>query len=470
MTRTRTFDITGGARIVTPDSLNLVTPYVLYEQEDWFEEEIGFLRLFLQPGQQAIDVGANYGIYTLSIAKAVGPTGAVWAFEPASSTAAFLEQGIAANKFTQVILERSALSRECGSAQLTLNNDPELNALTRANETAGASETVPVATLDDCLQRYGWKHIDFLKIDAEGEEANIIEGGRRFFADLSPLILYEVKAGATVHLELVAKFAAVGFDSYRLVPGLDMLVPFDAAAEKPDNYLLNLFCCKKDCAASLSDRGLLLDAASIAAYRTGNRLNDFRQRHGHEYTWQRRLAALPYGSICAPFWDDSESDSAALNDALALYAISQDVNAPPLERFNALETSLKGLTSLSQGREPSLRLASLARVARAYGARLIAGGALNRLLETLIRDRTLDLDEPFLAPGERFDTVDPRGNILNWILAAALEEFEKVKAYSSYYTGEDSRRRLELIVSLGYESAEMRRRLLLIQTKFPVKA
>jgi FkbM family methyltransferase len=470
MTRTRTFEITGAARIVTPDSLNLVTPYVLYEQGDWFEEEIGFLRSFLQPGQQAIDVGANYGIYTLSIAKAVGPTGAVWAFEPASSTAAFLEQGIAANGFTQVVLERSALSRECGSAQLTLNNDPELNALSRAEETVGASETVPVATLDDCLQRYGWKHVDFVKIDAEGEEANIIEGGRRFFTDLSPLILYEVKAGATLHLELVAKFAAVGFDSYRLVPGLDMLVPFDAAAEKPDDYLLNLFCCKKDCAASLSDRGLLLDAASIAAYKAGNRLNDYRQKHGHEYTWQHTLATLPYGSTCAPFWDDSESDSAALNDALALYAISQDVNAPPLERFNALETSLKGLTSLSQERPPSLRLASLARVARAYGARAIAVRALSRLLETLVRERRVALDEPFLAPGIRFDTIDPRENIQDWILAAALEELEKLSTFSSYYTGESSRRRLELIASLGYESAEMRRRLQLIQTRFPAKA
>src|ERR1700691_4129263 len=129
MTRISTLEITDGTRVVTPDSVNLITPYVLYEQQDWFEDEIVFLRRLLLPGQRAIDVGANYGVYTLSIAKAVGPTGAVWAFEPASSTAGFLEQGIAANGFSQIVLERSALSRECGNAQLTLNNDSELNAL-----------------------------------------------------------------------------------------------------------------------------------------------------------------------------------------------------------------------------------------------------------------------------------------------------------------------------------------------------
>src|SRR5258708_8334867 len=73
--RTATVEIAGGVRIVVPDSLNLITPYVLYEQQDWFEDEVGFLRRILRPGQNAIDIGANYGVYGLSIANAVGPTG-----------------------------------------------------------------------------------------------------------------------------------------------------------------------------------------------------------------------------------------------------------------------------------------------------------------------------------------------------------------------------------------------------------
>src|SRR2546429_193801 len=67
--RTATLEIAGGVRIVMPDSLNLITPYVLYEQQDWFEEELGFLRRILRPGENAIDIGANYGVYALSIAN-----------------------------------------------------------------------------------------------------------------------------------------------------------------------------------------------------------------------------------------------------------------------------------------------------------------------------------------------------------------------------------------------------------------
>ncbi|MBI5658651.1 MAG: FkbM family methyltransferase [Nitrosomonadales bacterium] len=109
-----------GVRVVVPDSLNLITPYVLREQEDWFEDEIKFLRHLLRPGQRAIDIGANYGVYTLSMARTVGPAGHVWAFEPASSTASLLAEGIAANRFTHVTLERSALSSSSGTAQLSL--------------------------------------------------------------------------------------------------------------------------------------------------------------------------------------------------------------------------------------------------------------------------------------------------------------------------------------------------------------
>ncbi len=465
--RTQTLEMSDGARVVVPDSLHLITPYVLFEQHDWFEDEIVFLRRALQPGQQAVDVGANCGVYTLSIAKTVGPAGAVWAFEPAASTAALLEQGIAANAFAQVVLERSALSRDCGTARLSLNDSSELNALVHSGRSETACETVRLVTLDDCLQRYGWKHIDFLKIDAEGEEANIIKGGSRFLSELSPLILYEVKAGAKVHLGLVDDFAALGFDSYRLVPGLDLLVPFDATAA-PDGYLLNLFCCKKDRSASLSQRGLLIDASAIAACRAEARVEDFLAACPDKYSWRRALASTPYGKAFAPLWESARDEDPVLTLALRGFAISQDTDLGPILRFGALESSFRSLTDLCQRQPGHLRLASLGRVAREYGARAIAVSALGYLSETLARDKGVDPSEPFLSPGKRFDAIAPTADDLqNWISASVLEELERLSAFSSFFTGNASRERLERIASLGYASAEMERRLLLVRTRFP---
>jgi FkbM family methyltransferase len=466
--RTATVEIAGGVRIVTPDSLNLITPYVLYEQQDWFEDELGFLRRILRPGQNAIDIGANYGVYALPIANAVGPKGGVWAFEPSSATASFLAQGIAANGFSQVVLETSAISSKCGQAQLTLNDNSEWNALVQERPLTGQVETVNVVTLDDCLRRYDWRDIALVKIDAEGEETHIIEGGRDFLARLSPLILYEVKAGADLHLELVDKFAECGYRSFRLVVGLDLLVPFNTRLV-PDGYLLNLFCCKDDTAARLAERGRLVGSAALDAPGAAQAFELFFREHAERYGWRQKLVAMPYGTALADVWETAQSsdDARAVNEALARFAISQDTSLDALTRFSALESSFQLLKSLCDERPHFLRLASLARVAHDHGSRAVAVSALSRLLDTVAGENQVNTGEPFLVPGERFESIAPGEDIGKWALAAILEELERLSSFSSFFTGNSARSRLDWIASLGFASAEMSRRLQLLQMRFP---
>src|SRR5687768_16651957 len=102
MTATTTLTMVDGVRVVVPDLLDLITPYVLREQEDWFEDELRFLRRLLQPGDAVIDIGASYGVYALSMARAVGPSGSVLAFEPSSATARLLEESVATNGYAHV--------------------------------------------------------------------------------------------------------------------------------------------------------------------------------------------------------------------------------------------------------------------------------------------------------------------------------------------------------------------------------
>lgn len=460
-----TLALPGGVRIVVPDSLDLITPYVLREQEDWFEDEIRFLRRLLQPGQEVIDVGANYGVYTLSMARVVGPGGRVWAFEPASETAALLAESVAANGFTQVILDRRALSRASGVAQLALDANSELNALVHAPSAGGAAETVSLTTLDLCLEAHAWQDIEFVKIDAEGEEANIIEGGKRFFAELSPLVQYEVKAGADLHMELVEAFASLGYDSYRLVPGLDMLAPFEGDSP-PDGYLLNLFCCKRDRASRLAARGVLVDGPGLVAGRQS--LEEITKGGASEaYGWNRSLVAFPYGARLAPAWRAAMDGPGheGIAEALRHHAMSRDAGLPAAVRFAALEASLDGLTRLCARQPAHLRLSSLARVAREFGARDEAVNALALLTSTLFNERRADPGEPFLAPGERFDSLPPGEAMGNWVLAAVLEEGERLGAFSSYFTGMSTLGRLEMIRDLGFGSGEMQRRFDLLRQR-----
>lgn len=464
-----TLTLVDGVRIVVPDSLNLITPYVLMEQQDWFEDEIKFLRRLLQPGQKVIDVGANYGVYTLSMARTVGPKGSVWAFEPASSTAGLLAEGIAANDFAQIVLERSALSSTCGTARLSLNDNSEWNALVRSEQPDNASETVSLVTLDECLQRHGWQDIAFIKIDAEGEEANILRGGVRFFAELSPLVQYEIKEGADLHLELVRDFAALGYESYRLVPGLDLLVPFNAELA-PDDYLLNLFCCKRNRAEQLAAQGFLLESVPHQATTAKNRYKNISAtiKNSNAYAWHNTVAKLPYGVQLANLWQRTMAagNSVDVDEALSYYAISRDSALSSNERFGALETSFSLFKSLCERQPSYLRLASLARIARDYGARSVAVNALDQLNNIIVQHKKVNLSEPFLAPGERFDLIPSGDNIGNWVLAAVLEELERLGYFSSFYAGVSARQRLAIIGSLGFGSEEMGRRSRLLQRRF----
>jgi FkbM family methyltransferase len=456
-----------GVRIVVPDSLDLITPYVLREQQDFFEDELPFVRQLLQPGQNVIDVGANYGVYTLPMAQKVGPGGHVWAFEPSSSTAQFLAQGIAANGFGHVTLEQKAVSSAQGSAQLALHVHSELRSIVHGAAPPGGSEMVSLVTLDDCMDRYRWVDIDLIKIDAEGEEANIVKGGRRFFANLAPLVQYELRNNATdMNFGLIRDFAAIGYDSYRLLPSLNLLVPFDAEST-PDSYLLNLFCCNAARADRLAARGVLLRSADLAG--GGESLGTNQNGTGGDtgYHWRHVLAHLAYAAPLASIWEMAEKagEGAGVHQALSFYARSRDAALSMAQRFRALEVSFLQFKALCE-REPShLRLASLARVAHDFGERAVAVNALNRLIESIRLTGVVDPNEPFLAPLERFDSIAPGEALGNWILGAALEQLEQRGWYSSFYAGPSARERLEAIHALGFGSPAMERRLELVRLR-----
>lgn len=462
MTNTAVVTMFDGTQIAVPDSLESITGYVVLEQQDWFEDEIKFLRLYLGPGQNVIDIGANHGVYSLSLGRRIQPGGKVWAFEPATTTARYLEQSIVANGLAASIhLERSGVSDHSGTATLSLNQDSEMNAVVKDASFEGNFEQIRLTTLDDCMEQFAWQRIDFLKIDAEGEEANIVKGGARFFDTLSPLVMFEVKEGEKFHLELVDIFSAIGYATYRLVPGLQILVPFDPHAEAPDDYMLNLFCCKADLSATLVARGLMFrnSDANVSADELKGDFLKLSER-------------MPFSFPFVDAWRRSSTTDKCREslDVLDLYASSQTSERSSAERFLALKSTFDQLCSLCQQTPTHGRLATLARVAREIGAHEVAVEALTALIKYLAIDPNPDFTEPFIPPEARFDALPPGTAAENWFAAATLEALEKWETYSSFYTGATSRQRLRLISALGFASPEMTRRLKLVDSRFPPAA
>lgn len=250
-------EVEGGIKVCVPLSLKYVTTFVLNEQHDWFEDEIKFLRKYIKPGMRVIDIGANYGVYTLMFAKAVGDNGYVWAFEPTKNTADFLRCSIRENNFQNISLQQVALSNRKGEARFFVAENSEMNSLSKDTIHGASYEMVIVNTLDDFAEKTHWNNLDFIKLDAEGEEANILKKGKEVLEKNSPLIMFELKHGGAINSGLITRFEFLGYSIFRLVPGLDMLIPFDAEAQL-DPFLLNLFACKKETVIQLIQNGFLV--------------------------------------------------------------------------------------------------------------------------------------------------------------------------------------------------------------------
>lgn len=466
MTQEITLRFEGDIAIVVPDDLNLITTYVLQEQGDWFEDEIKFVRQLVRPGQKAIDIGANYGVFTLTLAKAVGAKGQVWAFEPASKTAEFLRKSVTVNHWNHITIDTSALSDHEGSAKLSLNQNAELNEIIRGDDALGAYETVKLTTLDAAAARHGWAGIDFLKIDAEGEEEAIIRGGHGFFQVESPLVQYEIKAAQGVHLGLTQAFKAIGYDSYRLVPGLGILAPFEPQG-LVDDYLLNLFCCKPDRAQALASAGLLVLPSEAGSQESAQDLL-VRMRAQTDKDWEKKLEQLPYGKLLIPTWGQTAptDGSRQMDLVLNLYAVSADKSHAARDRFHALRMATETLIELCNRQAKQPRLMTLARLARSFGARKTSVLALHALIEEFRRQDSIDLSEPFLAADAYYDSLDLRESVADWFVASALEAMERYAHYSSFYTGKADIHRLESIEGIGYGSLEMGRRLALLRRRF----
>src|SRR3954447_2477076 len=121
------------------------------------------------PGELAVDVGANIGYVTSLLAWRVGPQGKVVAFEPNPPVADRLHRHADDNG----TVHRPAVSSAAGSSVLVVPEGFDRNQGTATLEAAGEGVAVDTTSLDAEL---GASSVGVLKIDVEGHEAAVLEG------------------------------------------------------------------------------------------------------------------------------------------------------------------------------------------------------------------------------------------------------------------------------------------------------
>jgi len=142
---------------------------------EWEPFETELVQRFLGRGDIFVDIGANIGWYTIIGASRVGPTGHVYAFEPAHENLDVAARNVALNGFENVTLERIAIAESAGSASLFLSTENlGDHRLFQAGE-ARSAEAVQTVTLTDYFADKPGA-IRLVKMDTQGSEAKIFEG------------------------------------------------------------------------------------------------------------------------------------------------------------------------------------------------------------------------------------------------------------------------------------------------------
>jgi len=418
--------VLGGAEIAVnglPDDLNT---YVLKEQGGWFDPEYAFVQNLIQPGMAVLDLFVDSGSYAIPIAKKVGQEGQVWAATRTMKTGYFLEKSKEKNGFKNLTI------------------------LSKGDKTIDIDAEVAIHAL---------QKIDFVRLNINATDQHLIESGSSFFTEQSPVVMFGIRRdNAVVDTCFVPIFKDFGYDIYRLIPGLDLLVPF-ISDDELDVFAMHLFACKKSQAMRLFEAGLLISETETLAQMPGLEIRD----------WQRYLRQFPYAKQDIENWRSAsgkEADWEVYWVALNFFAWSQDLKKVASVRYAALQRAYGLLCMLAQAKPTLARLLSFSRVMLEMGKREEAVHLLEQIVSVFEDGQDLKLNEPFLPLSEADALRDPEDHIAEWLFASVLKQREKSRAFSSYFTGEDAIPVFESIQKTGFSGPEIEQQIHLLHSRF----
>lgn len=197
---------------------------VMFGNYEYYESR--FIREIVQLNDHVLDIGANIGWFTIMMARLVGESGRVHAFEPRPVTFEHLSMSVAESRlFKNVVLYQKALSDESGTAYITwrpADRNPGNSWISKQPTGAATKQDrVSIVRLDDL----SIEPVSFIKIDVEGAEPSVFRGGEKLISRDKPVILSEINFGQLRSMSGMSWSGyrsflnGIGYDSFYLVDG-----------------------------------------------------------------------------------------------------------------------------------------------------------------------------------------------------------------------------------------------------------
>ena len=201
--------------------------------------EIAFFRSQFRPGMTLVDVGANVGLYSALALSTPGFRGRVIALEPHAESRRYLEKTIASNVRAPAAAQIVGLAASDRTGTLALYKNPENKGDNRLypDPLLRGEESVGADTLDNICRRAGIGSAQFVKIDVQGAEAQVVRGAAGLLGASSECVLmtefwpYGLARCGGNALDYLAMLRYLGFELYELSGNRGTLAPIGRPAE-----------------------------------------------------------------------------------------------------------------------------------------------------------------------------------------------------------------------------------------------
>ena len=155
---------------------------------EFSEGEAELFKAIVNPGDVVIEVGANVGAHTVLLARLAGQAGAVLAFEPQPVLFQTLCANLALNNIVNVRAEKIGLGNRTQVLHIPiLDYGSKLNFGGLSLDLVDEGIAVPIKRLDS----FNLRQCAFMKIDVEGMESEVLEGGANTIHNLRPILYVE---------------------------------------------------------------------------------------------------------------------------------------------------------------------------------------------------------------------------------------------------------------------------------------
>lgn len=155
------------------------------------------LKRLLRSGDVALDIGGNVGYIALEMAKRVGRSGKIFAFEPDSKNFALLKRNIELNPDCDIEPLPLAVSDSSAPIRLyksTVDFNDSAHSTLPSEKHSSEFVEIPTTTIDEFVSSRGLKTINAIKIDIEGAEMSAFKGMTKTLANHRPIVLAELCA------------------------------------------------------------------------------------------------------------------------------------------------------------------------------------------------------------------------------------------------------------------------------------